>query len=137
MWVGCSGAPSDHCSNNQGGPNSTIDESPVVVEKPYIIFENGRYYLMRPRAEFNKRNNTAGWENADMIDFEKVYVVKSTDTASIINTKLEEGLHLVFQPWIYKLEESIKVKNNGTVVLGLGLATLQPVNGTPAFEITG
>lgn len=49
VWVGCVGAPSDHCSNVQGGANSTIDETPVIVEKPYIIFENEKYFLMRPK----------------------------------------------------------------------------------------
>ncbi len=39
------------------------------------------------------------------------------------------------QPGIYHLEEAIKVNNANTVVLGMGLATLIPTNGTSAIEV--
>lgn len=42
---------------------------------------------------------------------------------------------MVLQPGIYHLEEAIKPLYNGTVILGLGLATLIPTNGTPAIEV--
>jgi len=78
---------------------------------------------------------TSNWEYADEVDFSEVYVASPTDTAAKINAKLAEGLHLVLQPGIYRLEESIKLNKSHYVVLGLGMATLIPMNGTPAIEV--
>ena len=90
---------------------------------------------MRPKVEFNKTGPTAGWVNADEIDFSQVYVANEKDTAAHINSKLAEGLHLLFQPGNYQLEDTIRVNNANTVVLGMGLATLIPTNGTPAITV--
>jgi len=106
-----------------------------VLEKPYIIYENGRYYLMRPKAEWNKRSYTPNWNNSDRIDFSNVYVANSSDSAATINAKLQQVDNLVLQPGIYFLEDSIKVTKNNTIILGMGLATLHPTNGTPAIEV--
>jgi len=42
---------------------------------------------------------------------------------------------LILQPGIYRLEESIKLVKSHYTVLGLGMATLIPINGTPAIEV--
>jgi hypothetical protein len=136
VWVGCPGAPASHCGNaDYQTPASTIAEAPVVVEKPYIVMDGNQFKQMRPHAEWNKVGPTAGWQNADEIDFSQVYVASDSDSAATINAKLAEGLHLVLQPGIYHLEESIKVNNANTVVLGMGMATLIPDNGTAAIEV--
>jgi hypothetical protein len=57
---------------------------------------NGTFKLMKPRVEKNKEGRTANWDNADTIDFSDVYVAKSSDSADIINSKLAEGLNIVF-----------------------------------------
>lgn len=90
---------------------------------------------MRPHVEYYKVGTTPGWENADKIDFSQVYVASETDTAATINAKLSEGLHLLLQPGNYNLEDSIKVNNANTVVLGTGMATLIPTNGNAAIEV--
>ena len=48
-----------------------------------------------PKVEFNKVGHTAGFSNADEIDFTNVYVASDKDTAAVINAKLAQGLHLV------------------------------------------
>jgi hypothetical protein len=53
---------------------------------------------MIPRLEKNKVGATLGYENADEIPFDQVFVAKETDTAETINKKLEEGLHVILQP---------------------------------------
>lgn len=132
------GVPVDHCPADNGwrdSPNSVIDSTPTIREKPYIIYENGKYKLMKPRLETNKKDHTLNWENADEIDFEDVYVASENDSAAIINAKLDEGLHLVLQPGNYNLTESIVVNKEGAVVLGLGLATLISTAGNSVIEI--
>ena len=49
------------------------------------------------------------WGEADTFEFNQVYVAKETDTAAIINGKLAEGVHILFQPGNYNLEDSLKV----------------------------
>lgn len=43
VFVGCTGAPASHCSHTGGSPYTTVQTSPLVVEQPYIIQENGLY----------------------------------------------------------------------------------------------
>jgi hypothetical protein len=50
---------------------------------------------MVPRLELNKVGVTPNFDNADAVDFSQVYVASANDSASIINAKLAEGLHLV------------------------------------------
>src|SRR6202042_3521488 len=44
-----------------------------------------------------------------------------------------QGKNLLLTPGIYDLSAPIRVNRPGTVVLGLGFATLHPVNGTAAM----
>ena len=46
------------------------------------------------------------------------------DTAATLNAALEEGKHLFFTPGVYRLDEALRVEKAGTVVTGIGLATL-------------
>lgn len=136
VYVGCTGAPAWNCGNTNGAiPVTTVSSTPVIAEKPYLVLDGTQYSIMRPRVEYYKVGTTPGWENADKIDFSQVYVASENDTAATINAKLNEGLHLLLQPGNYNLEDSIKVNNANTVVLGTGMATLIPTNGTAAIEV--
>ncbi len=79
---------------------------------------------MVPKLEFNKVGPTLNYKNAKEIPFENVYVASENDSVQLINQKLDEGLHLIIQPGVYKLNETIKVNNKNTVILGIGIATL-------------
>jgi hypothetical protein len=97
--------------------------------------DGSQFKLMVPKPELNKVGHTQNWSNADEVDFSMVYTASDADTAATINAKLAEGLHIVFQPGNYKLEDSLKVTKEGQVLLGMGMATLIPQNGTPAIEV--
>jgi len=56
----------------------------------------------------------------------QVFVVQNGSNASEINAKISTGLHVVFPPGIYILYEPLIVNKSGTVILGLGYATLVP-----------
>jgi len=90
---------------------------------------------MKPKIEKNKVGVTPNWQNADEISFSDVYVANENDSAATINAKLAEGLHLVLQPGNYKLTEAIKVTKAGTVVMGMGMATLIAQSGNSAIEV--
>lgn len=88
-----------------------------------------------PKYETNKVGTTPNFQNSDKVDFSKVYVANDKDSAATINAKLDEGLHIVFQPGQYHLDDTINVKNEDTVLLGLGLATLISETGKPCIEV--
>ena len=97
--MGSKKAPNANCGVDSDaglGPNVTIKETPVIAEKPYITSEKEKFNLMKPKVDVDRISTTADWDNAEAIPFENVYVASATtDTAASINTKLEEGLHLV------------------------------------------
>lgn len=120
----------------------TVDETPLIAEKPYITFDSSldTYSIVRPAFH----TNTAGpiWENEalssedDVIGFEHVYVTdNTTDTASSMNEALSLGLHLVITPGVYWLDETLTVQFDGQMILGLGLATLIPTQGNSVIQV--
>lgn len=52
-----------------------------------------------------------------------------------INKALARGQNLIFTPGIYQLDETIKIRRAGTVVLGLGFPTLVPNDGVVAMSV--
>ncbi len=65
------------------------------------------------------------------IPMSQFYVVKPGDDAARINQALAQGLNLFFTPGVYHLNQTLNVTRADTVVLGIGLATLIPDNGSP------
>jgi hypothetical protein len=64
------------------------------------------------------------------------YIAQSSkDSAATINKALAKGKHVIFTPGVYHLGEPIRVDRANTVLLGLGLATLQADNGTVALKV--
>ena len=119
-----------------GTKYTTVEQTPVIQEKPFLIYESGEFGVFVPT--LRKDCTGVSWENGQMgsrIPLEEFYVAKAeTDTADTINQALEEGKHLLLTPGIYKLDKPIVVNNAGTIVLGLGLATLEPINGNAAIK---
>jgi hypothetical protein len=69
VLVGNKNAPPSHCGQKGGHPITTIKNTPIIVEKPYIISSDSSYSLMVPKLEKNKLGPTENWENADEIPF--------------------------------------------------------------------
>ena len=137
VFVGCTNAPPFHCSNKNGLPFTTVAETPVIAEKPYIMYDNtvDRYYLMVPKLEENKVGETKDYENVDQIDFHNVYVATEKDSAATINTKLNQGLDIILCPGNYTLTESIQVTRPNTTILGIGFPTLIASTASPCITV--
>jgi len=104
VFLGNQNAPANHCGNDQGSiPATTVEITPAIVEKPYIVSNGSSFSLMIPRLEKNKVGPTQGYNNAEEVPFENVYVANENDSVELINSKLEEGLHLLLQPGQYHL----------------------------------
>jgi len=109
-----------------------VESAESIAEKPYVIFEDAedKYFLMVPQIEAGKAASTwkaKNWRDSTKVDFENVYVADAeSSTAATINAKLAEGKHVVMSPGIYKIIEPIVVSSSKAVILGLGMATVQP-----------
>ena len=94
-------------------------------EKPFITIDSaGKFNLQIPPVVKNQKGNNFNTKGFTTIGFEQVYVTQLTDTAEIINAKLNEGLHIVFSPGIYNIDSPLIIEHSNTIVLGLGIATL-------------
>ncbi len=137
VFVGVVNAPNPSWPNP---PLTVIDKTPLIREKPYLtIDDGGHYFVMVPNLQADGSKGTT-WAKeatpAKAMPIDEFHVARADkDTAATINAALEKGKNLLLTPGIYKLDSSIKVSKAGTVVLGLGYATLQPTKGTPAMEI--
>ena len=63
------------------------------------------------------------------------FIARPTDNAQAINNALSNGRNLIFTPGVYQLDQTIKVKRAGTVVLGLGFPTLVPTGGDATMTV--
>jgi hypothetical protein len=118
-------------------PYTKVAETPVVREKPFLqVDAKGDYSLRVPALRRDSSGITwhSGVTAGVSIPIERFYIARAgTDTAKTINAALAKGKNLLFTPGIYELTEPIRVTRPNTVVMGLGFATLKPVNGTAAM----
>lgn len=156
VFVGCEGAPAttdpySSWKNPSGNPPppqkgvhpyTTVAATPLISEKPYISYHSGsgHYFLNIPPVETNKTGPTTNFAAATQIDFENVYLVTESNFTGVadINSALANGLHVVFNPGIYALDDTIEVTRDNLCILGLGFATLiAPSNRGYCIHVTG
>jgi hypothetical protein len=135
MFVGVTNAPKEDWPNN---PVTTIKATPGVREKPYWTFSGGKYFLKIPA--FKKNSTGIDWDKKNSgektVSINAFYIVRSgADNAKSINNALEKGKHILFTPGIYTLSESLHITRPGTIVAGIGMATLVPENGNMVIDV--
>ena len=135
VYVGVSNAPEE---NWPAKPVTTIKATPDVREKPYWTYSEGKFVLRIPALK--KNSIGVDWDSQisseKKISIDDIYIAKpDEDNAKSINNALKIGKHILFTPGIYSLKESLKVRYPGTVVMGIGLATLVPEKGNKAVEV--
>src|SRR5260370_20014788 len=118
-------------------PYTKILQTPIVREKPFLqIDSSGNYSVPVPSLRTNSSGIT--WHAASTpgktIPIAQFYIAHpNRDNAATINAQLAKGKNLLLTPGIYELTEAIHITRPDTVVMGLGFATLHPVNGTAAM----
>ncbi|MET7690370.1 discoidin domain-containing protein [Streptomyces sp. NPDC005483] len=131
-FTGVQGAPA---TNFDSGPYTTLDTTPVSREKPFLYLDGGTYKVFVPAKRTNARGVSWPANAGTSLPLDQFYVVKPGATAATINQALAQGLNLLFTPGVYHLDRTIDVTRPGTVVLGLGLATIVPDNGVDALHV--
>jgi hypothetical protein len=136
MFVGVNGAPVENWPEL---PYTTIKETPVIREKPFLYFNDKGFNVIIPGLKQNSSgpdwiNGIKAEKTLSLSDF---YIVRpGIDNSETINSALKKGKNLLITPGRYFLDKSLKVTRPGTVIMGIGLATLIPENGNPALEIS-
>ncbi|MCX5095346.1 coagulation factor 5/8 type domain-containing protein [Streptomyces sp. NBC_00365] len=133
VFSGVQGAPAQSFPNP---PYTTLDTTPVSREKPFLYLNGSEYRVFLPERRTNARGTTwgSGTPRGTSLPLTQFYVAKPGVTAATLNAALTQGLHLLLTPGIYHLDQPIQVNRAGTVVLGLGYATLIPDNGVTALR---
>ncbi len=136
MFVGVPDAPAENWPEK---PYTVIKQTPLIREKPWLSFDGKSFTVNIPAI----RHNSAGpdWINKaepeKKLSMNKFYIVKpGIDNSRTINSALRKGKNLLITPGRYLLNESLKVTRPGTVIMGIGLASLIPGNGNAAVEIS-
>lgn len=120
-------------------PYTVVERTPLTREKPFLTIDaKGAYQVFVP--ELMHDSQGISWQEkhakGEWVALDRFYIAKAaSDTAETMNAALRKGQHLLLTPGIYKLDQTLHVTQANTVVLGLGIATLQPVAGNVAMKI--
>ncbi|HEY2516118.1 MAG TPA: hypothetical protein VGI39_34840, partial [Polyangiaceae bacterium] len=120
-------------------PYTTVDKTPLVREKPFLYVDSGGHYLVMVPA-LKTASQGRSWQSSDPpgspVSIDRFYLAKpDTDNASTLNAALAQGKHLLFTPGIYHLTSALHVTTPGTILMGLGFATLIPDSGNGLLNI--
>ncbi|MFZ3554881.1 coagulation factor 5/8 type domain-containing protein [Streptomyces sp. BH055] len=134
VFSGVEGAPAQSFPDP---PYTTLDTTPVSREKPFLYLDGADYKVFLPEKRTDARGTTwgSGTPRGTSLALDQFYVAQPGASASTLNAALDQGLNLLLTPGIYHLDAPIQVDRAGTVVLGLGYATLVPDGGVTALKV--
>ncbi|MEU6125010.1 coagulation factor 5/8 type domain-containing protein [Streptomyces sp. NPDC047123] len=134
VFSGVQGAPAQTFPNP---PYTTLETTPISREKPFLYLDGADYKVFLPEKRTNARGTTwgNGTPRGTSLPLTQFYVAKPGTSAATMNQALAQGLHLLLTPGIYHLDRAVEVNRAGTVVLGLGYATLVPDGGVAAMKV--
>jgi hypothetical protein len=146
VFSGDIGAPAQNFGG--GAAYTTLAQTPVSKEKPYLYIDgSGAWNVFVPSFQTNSVGPTwaKGHTAGTSIPLSQFFVATPSDSVSTINNALARGLNLLLTPGVYNVDSPIKVKRAGTVVQGLGFATLTATNGNsvlttadvPGIDVSG
>jgi hypothetical protein len=122
-------------------PYTVIENTPVVREKPFLISNDRKFSLAIP--PLTRQTKGVSWKkengNGDKTELTEDFYIATADRddAQSINKQLLKGKDILITPGRYELSEPLFISKEGTVVLGLGMPTLIPLNGTSAVAVKG
>lgn len=135
MFAGVDGAPP---TSFPEPPYTTLPSVPVMREKPFLhVDAAGRWGVFVPALRRDARG--PGWASGaptgTTIPLDRFLIARPDTPVERINAGLAAGRHLLLTPGVYLLGQPLRVTRAGTVVLGLGLATLVATNGNAVLTV--
>ena len=117
-------------------PATAIATTGAVAEKPFLYLSGSDPESEDDWSVFvpSVRNGSTGatWtdgtgaDDGSSLPLSSFFVVKEGATAAQVNAALDAGKNVLFTPGVYRMDATLQVDRPGTVVLGLGLATIIP-----------
>ncbi len=119
-------------------PYTTIGCTPVIREKPWLVFENNEFFIKIP--VLKRSSSGPEWLSDEKpektLGMDRIYIAHAdADNSETLNEALKEGKSLLLTPGRYLLDNSLKVAKDGAMIMGTGFATLIPQKGNAAVEI--
>jgi hypothetical protein len=140
VFAGVEGAPAECFPAHDpcGGPYTVVDRTPVSREAPFLyVDEAGSYqvFVPAPRRDSRGPSWTDGTPAGRSIPLSSFLVADPGTSDKAINAALRAGRHLLLTPGSYDVDRTLQVKRAGTIVLGLGFATLTPTHGQVTMTV--
>jgi hypothetical protein len=138
VYSGVQGAPAP-VFTGQCEQNTVLSSSPVTEEEPFLFTDSsGNYHVFVPAVQHGSSGPSwaSGQEAGTSLPLSKFFVATPSTPVLAITAALALGKNLILTPGVYDLDQPIVVSRPGTVVLGLGLATLVPQHGNAAMIVT-
>jgi F5/8 type C domain len=135
VFSGVNGAPAQSFPSP---PMTTLATTPVSRDVPYLFIDSsGNYHVFVPSVRTNASGPSwnSGPTPGTSLAMSQFFVATPSNTAAQINAALAQGCSLFFTPGVYNIDQTINVNNPNTVVLGIGLPTLIPVNGVDTIHV--
>jgi hypothetical protein len=137
VYSGVQGAPAP-VFTGQCEQNTVLSASPVTQEEPFLFTDSGgNYNVFVPAVQHGSSGPSwaSGQEAGTSVPLSKFFVASPSTPTLAITAALALGKDLILTPGVYHLDQPILVSRPGTVVLGLGLATLVPQHGNAAMIV--
>jgi hypothetical protein len=138
VYSGVQGAP-DPVFTGQCQQNTVLSASPVTEEEPFLYTDSGgSFHVFVPAVQHGSSGPSwaGGSQAGTSLPLSKFFVASPSTSVGAIDGALLLGKDLLLTPGVYNLNQSIAVSRAGTVVMGLGLATLVPQHGNAAMVVT-
>jgi hypothetical protein len=135
VFAGVNGAPAQSFPNP---PYTTLATNPVSRERPFLYVDSGgRFAVFVPDAQTSSAGTTwaSGQTPGRSLPIGTFFIAKPTDSASTINAALADGMNLIFTPGVYSIDRTLEVRRPDSIVLGLGMATLEAENGVVPMTV--
>jgi hypothetical protein len=136
VFCGDPGAPAQNFGN--GGVYTMLATCPATEEEPFLYTDaQGNYDVFVPAVQHDSSGPAwaSGAEPGTSIPISKFFVASPGTPGAQMTSALARGLNLLLTPGVYDLNQPIVVPHPGTVILGLGMATLVPQQGNAAMIV--
>jgi hypothetical protein len=132
VYSGVKGAPAP-VFTGQCQQNTVLSSSPVTEEVPFLYTDaSGKFNVFVPAVQANSSATSwaSGAEAGKSLPLSSFFVANPATPVAAIDLALLAGKNLILTPGVYNVSAPILISRPGTVVLGLGFATLVPQHGT-------
>ncbi|QLG10642.1 adenylyl cyclase [Deinococcus sp. D7000] len=144
VFSGVKGAPATSFATLDGdgkpaNPYTTLPITPMSREKPYLYLDAaGEYQVFVPGVKTN--SSGVSWASGPesggkTLPLSGFFIARPGDQVSILNAALGAGRSVLFTPGVYDIDQTLLVNKPGTVLLGLGLATLTAQGGAVPVKV--